>query len=191
MVLNFPFALSDVRSRSTLASAARAGTRRLLAPVRGALRASLAVTVFGLAGMGSSYAQPLAGSTPPIKQPGQFPTAQLSIGLNVIHAEVAANEADREQGLMYRKKLAPNAGMMFVFDDVAGHCFWMKNTLIPLSIAFIADDGTITDLDEMAAETENNHCPTHAIRYTLEMEKGWFAAHGIKPGMRVDGLNGS
>lgn len=194
--MNSPFALSECLSRmlptgrksrvSTASSSPSASSLRSLARL---LSVSLAAAAtFGLAG--AAHAQPLAGSTPPIKQPGQFPTAQLNIGLNLIHAEVAENEADREQGLMYRKKLAPNSGMLFVFDDVAGHCFWMKNTLIPLSIAFIAEDGTITDLDEMAAETENNHCPTHAIRYTLEMEKGWFTAHGIKPGMHVDGLNG-
>lgn len=148
-----------------------------------------AVVMLALSASCSAFAQPLAGSTPPIKQQGQFPTVQLSVGLNLIHAEVAENEADREQGLMYRKSLAPNAGMLFVFDDRAGHCFWMKNTLIPLSIAFIADDGTITDIDEMAAETENNHCPTRAIRYALEMDKGWFSKHGITTGMQIKGLN--
>ncbi len=136
----------------------------------------------------AAMAQPLAGATPPIKQPGDFPTVTLTAGINVIHAEVAANEADREQGLMYRKSLANNAGMLFVFPDRAGHCFWMKNTLIPLSIAFIADDGTVTDVEEMQAETENNHCPTRAIRYALEMDKGWFSSHGIKPGSQIGGL---
>ncbi|WP_347556765.1 DUF192 domain-containing protein [Robbsia sp. KACC 23696] len=147
--------------------------------------------VIGLAlPVAPAIAQPLAGATPPIKQPGDFPTVTLTAGINVIHAEVAANEADREQGLMYRKSLANNAGMLFVFPDRAGHCFWMKNTLIPLSIAFIADDGTITDIDEMQAETENNHCPTRAIRYALEMDKGWFTSHGIKPGSQIGGLSG-
>ncbi len=160
-------------------------------PPRAGLSAAVAITgmVAALAlPMAPAVAQPLAGATPPIKQPGDFPTVTLSAGINVIHAEVAANDADREQGLMYRKSLAKNAGMLFVFPDRAGHCFWMKNTLIPLSIAFIGDDGTITDIDEMQAETENNHCPTRAVRYALEMEKGWFASHGIKPGMRIDGL---
>jgi uncharacterized membrane protein (UPF0127 family) len=133
----------------------------------------------------TASAQPLP---PPIKPADAFPKIQLMIGMNVIHASVAANEADREQGLMYRRSLAPDEGMLFVFDENAGHCFWMKNTLIPLSIAFIRQDGTITDLDEMQAETTNNHCPTHNGVYALEMSQGWFTAHGIKPGMQVSGL---
>jgi len=124
----------------------------------------------------------------PIKAAADFPKVQLTIGMYLVNASVAANEADREQGLMYRQSLAPNEGMLFVFGENAGHCFWMKNTLIPLSIAFIRQDGTVTDLDEMAAETTNNHCPTHNGVYALEMNKGWFSDHGIKPGMQILGL---
>jgi uncharacterized membrane protein (UPF0127 family) len=133
----------------------------------------------------AAVAQPLPAA---IKRPDRFPRTQLTIGMYVIDAAIAANQADREQGLMYRKSLAPNEGMLFVFDENAGHCFWMKNTLLPLSIAFIRADGTITDLDEMQAETENNHCPTHNGVYALEMNKGWFTSKGIKPGMQVKGL---
>lgn len=124
----------------------------------------------------------------PIKAAADFPKVQLTIGMYLVNASVAANEADREQGLMFRKSLEPNEGMLFVFAENAGHCFWMKNTLLPLSIAFIRQDGVITDLDEMQAETDNNHCPTHNGVYALEMSKGWFAAHGIKPGMQIIGL---
>ncbi|MGI4855514.1 MAG: DUF192 domain-containing protein [Janthinobacterium lividum] len=157
-----------------------------------ALRRAATVTLASLALANSlaALAQPLGPADRPIKQPGQFPTVELSAGLNLIHAEVATNDADREQGLMYRKSLAPNSGMLFVFDERAGHCFWMKNTLIPLSIAFMGDDGTISDIDEMAAETENNHCPTRAGRYALEMEQGWFTKHGVHPGMQIKGLSG-
>ena len=77
----------------------------------------------------------------------------------MIDAAVAANDADREQGLMYRTQLAPNEGMLFVFNENAVHCFWMKNTLIPLSIAFMRADGTITDIDEMQAETDQQSLP--------------------------------
>ncbi|WP_404987349.1 DUF192 domain-containing protein [Caballeronia sp. LZ043] len=125
---------------------------------------------------------------PGAKQPSDFPRAKLTAGMFVIDAAVAANDADREQGLMYRSQLAPNEGMLFVFNENAVHCFWMKNTLIPLSIAFIRADGTITDIDEMQAETENNHCPRNNGVYALEMSKGWFAAKGIKPGMQIKGL---
>ncbi|WP_027778968.1 DUF192 domain-containing protein [Paraburkholderia caledonica] len=122
------------------------------------------------------------------KQPGEFPRAKLTAGMFVIDAAVAANDADREQGLMYRTNLAPNEGMLFVFNENAVHCFWMKNTLIPLSIAFIRADGTVTDIDEMQAETTNNHCPKNNGAYALEMSKGWFTSKGIKPGMKIQGL---
>jgi uncharacterized protein len=125
---------------------------------------------------------------PGAKKPADFPRARLTAGMYVIDAAVASNDADREQGLMYRTQLAPNEGMLFVFNETAVHCFWMKNTLIPLSIAFIRGDGTITDIDEMDAETENNHCPRNNGVYALEMSKGWFAAKGIKPGMKLKGL---
>ncbi|WP_278647906.1 DUF192 domain-containing protein [Pandoraea pnomenusa] len=123
-----------------------------------------------------------------IKQPGQFPTVQLSAGMYLIKAEVAANEADREQGLMYRKTMPDNAGMLFVFEQRAGHCFWMKNTDLPLSIAFLADDGTIVNIEDMAPQTEDNHCPRAAVRYALEMNQGWFRKRGIGPGMKISGL---
>ena len=122
------------------------------------------------------------------KQPGDFSRAKLTAGMFVIDAAVAANDADREQGLMYRSQLQPNEGMLFVFGENAVHCFWMKNTLIPLSIAFIRADGTITDIDEMQAETTNNHCPKNNGVYALEMSKGWFTSKGIKPGMKIQGL---
>lgn len=122
------------------------------------------------------------------KPPEAFPHVKLTAGMFVIDAAVAANDADREQGLMYRTQLAPNEGMLFVFGENAVHCFWMKNTLIPLSIAFMRADGTITDIDEMQAETTNNHCPRNNGVYALEMSRGWFSAKGIKPGMKIGGL---
>ena len=136
----------------------------------------------------ASLAWAQAAMPPDAKRPQDFPHAKLTIGLYVIDAGVAANNKDREQGLMYRTGLAPNEGMLFVFDEDAGHCFWMENTLIPLSIAFMRQDGTITDIDEMQAETTNNHCPAHNGTYALEMSKGWFAAKGITSGTVVSGL---
>jgi len=152
---------------------------------RVALAVALPVAVLSFAASSAAYAQQMP---PGAKQPGDFPRAKLSIGMYAIDAAVAANDADREQGLMYRTKLEPNEGMLFVFNENAVHCFWMKNTLIPLSIAFIRADGTVTDIDEMQAETTNNHCPANNGVYALEMSKGWFAAKGIKPGMKIQGL---
>jgi hypothetical protein len=86
---------------------------------------------------------------------------------------------------MMRERLGPNEGMIFVFPDKAGHCFWMKNTLIPLSIAFVDDDGTIVNIADMQPHSEASHCPARPIRYALEMEQGWFARRGLKPGGRL------
>jgi uncharacterized protein len=154
---------------------------------RFALAAALPLAL-AVAAAGLPAAPALAQMPPGAKQPGEFPRVKLRAGMYVIDAAVAANDADREQGLMYRSQLAPNEGMLFVFDENAVHCFWMKNTLIPLSIAFIRADGTITDVDEMKAETVDNHCPRNNGVYALEMGKDWFAAKGIKPGMKIDGL---
>ncbi|BBO60384.1 DUF192 domain-containing protein [Mycoavidus sp. B2-EB] len=123
-----------------------------------------------------------------LKQHGKLPITTLTIGLYSVQAEVASREADRQQGLMHRTSLGPNDGMLFIFDENAQHCFWMKNTPLALSIAFINESGIITDITEMKPETTQNHCPQHAGRYALEMNQGWFAAKGIKPGMAMGGL---
>ncbi|KND59117.1 exported protein [Candidatus Burkholderia verschuerenii] len=149
------------------------------------LRACVIALALPFAAMPLAQAQAMPQGA---KQPSEFPHTKLTAGMYVIDAAIASNDADREQGLMYRTQLAPNEGMLFVFNENAVHCFWMKNTLIPLSIAFIRADGTITDIDEMQAETENNHCPRNNGVFALEMSKGWFAAKGIKPGTKLKGL---
>jgi uncharacterized membrane protein (UPF0127 family) len=118
----------------------------------------------------------------------ELPVTQLSAGIHVIHAEVANTEETRRTGLMGRQKLATNAGMIFVFEDPDLQCFWMHNTPLPLTIAFIADDGTIVNIDDMKAETDDPHCSRKPVRYALEMEQGWFTAHGIASGTKIDGL---
>ncbi|MFJ2987706.1 DUF192 domain-containing protein [Collimonas sp. NPDC087041] len=117
-----------------------------------------------------------------------LPTTPLNIGIHVIKAEVARSEADREQGLMFRKKMGANEGMVFVFDAPAGICMWMKNTLIPLSVAFIDKKGVILNVEEMKAQTLDSHCAAGAASYALEMNKGWFKEKNIKPGTVIDGL---
>jgi uncharacterized membrane protein (UPF0127 family) len=117
-----------------------------------------------------------------------LPVIPLTTGIYAIQAEVASTEAAREKGLMFRKEMPANAGMLFVFDQKAGHCFWMKNTDLALSIAFIADDGTIVNIEDMKPQTEDNHCPRAAVRYALEMNKGWFSQKGIKTGAKISGL---
>src|SRR3954469_22174897 len=113
---------------------------------------------------------------------------QLSAGMHLIHAEVAADMSTRSRGLMFRKALAPNAGMVFVFDEAQQHCMWMKNTYVPLSVAFLDEQGTIINIEDMAPETEDTHCAKKPARYALEMDRGWFASRGIKPGIKLGGM---
>jgi uncharacterized membrane protein (UPF0127 family) len=119
-----------------------------------------------------------------------MPVVQLNAGMYLIRAEVAADFGTRMQGLMYRPSMPQNAGMLFVFDESTQHCMWMKNTLIPLSVAFIDEAGTIINIADMQPQTENSHCASRPARYALEMNRGWFAAKGIKPGMRIGGIPG-
>ena len=117
-----------------------------------------------------------------------LPTLELKAGIYRIQAELADTPKSREVGLMNRTSMPTNSGMLFVFEQKAGHCFWMNNTKIPLSIAFIADDGKIVNIEEMLAEPTNNHCPKAAVRYALEMNKQWFAERVIVPGTVIQGL---
>lgn len=135
---------------------------------------------------GAALLAPLAHAQSQAQQ--RLPVVSLSAGMYVIRAEVAADQQSRQQGLMYRKSMPANAGMLFVFEQKAGHCFWMKNTELPLSIAFLADDGTIVNIEDMRPHSEENHCPKAAIRYALEMNQGWFAQKGIKAGAKIGGL---
>ena len=92
---------------------------------------------------------------------------------------------------MYRSAMASNAGMLFIFDDASAQCMWMKNTLIALSVAFIDERGTVINIEDMAPQTEDSHCARRPARYALEMNRGWFAARGIKPGSRIGGVPGA
>lgn len=121
-------------------------------------------------------------------QAQQMPRMELQAGFYRIEAEVAATQSHRIVGLMQRQRLGANQGMLFVFTETARHCMWMKNTLIPLSVAFLDEEGRIVSLSDMQPQTENSHCAAAPVRYALEMNQGWFSAKGIKPGMKIDGL---
>jgi uncharacterized membrane protein (UPF0127 family) len=108
--------------------------------------------------------------------------------VHLIQAEVAATEAQREQGLMFRDKMGPNQGMVFLFDAPAGVCMWMKNTLLPLSVAFLDADHRIINIEDMKPQTTNSHCATKPAVYALEMNLGWFKQKNIKPGMTIEGF---
>ena len=112
---------------------------------------------------------------------------ELTAGMHRIDAQLAATPQQRATGLMHRKEMPQHEGMLFVFDQPAQQCFWMKNTLLPLTAAFVADDGTIVNLADMKPQTEDSHCSTKPVRYVLEMNQGWFAQRGIKAGARLKG----
>ena len=104
-----------------------------------------------------------------------------------IRAQLAITPQQRQIGLMYRREMPMHEGMLFVFDEPSQQCFWMRNTLIPLSIAFLADDGTVVNIADMKPQSDDSHCSARPVRYALEMNQGWFAKRGVKPGTRIGG----
>jgi uncharacterized membrane protein (UPF0127 family) len=118
---------------------------------------------------------------------GRLASIDLTAGMHVIRAELAITPAQQATGMMFRTEMPGNEGMLFVNDDLGVRCFWMRNTLIPLTIAFIADDGTIVNLADMAARSEASHCSAKPVRYSLEMRQGWFDKRGIKAGFKLRG----
>lgn len=144
----------------------------------------LAAALGGIAATPPARAQ---ASPAPQGQPQRLPMIDLSGGVHRIRAMVARTPEQRATGLMFRTEMAANEGMLFVFDQPQRQCFWMMNTLIPLSIAFLEDDGTIVNVDEMKPRTTDSHCSTRPVRYVLEMNAGWFTRKGLKPGDRLGG----
>ena len=119
--------------------------------------------------------------------PQKLPSIRLGAGMHVIQAELAQSPEERSIGLMFRKTMATNDGMLFAFEQAGQQCFWMKNTLLPLSAAFIADDGSVVNIEDMKPRTLDSHCSNKPVRFVLEMNEGWFAKRGIKPGSRLQG----
>lgn len=117
-----------------------------------------------------------------------LPVAQLQAGIYRIQAEVASTPKAREVGLMFRTYLPTDDGMLFIFERNDFHCFWMRNTKIPLSIAFIGDDGKIINIENMSPMTEDHHCPLGQVRYALEMNQNWFTKKSIGVGQIISGL---
>ena len=137
--------------------------------------AALAALLFTGAALAQSGPQP------------KLDIVELTAGMHLIKAELAATPTQQATGMMFRRTMGANDGMLFVDDNASVRCFWMRNTLLPLSIAFVADDGTIVNTDEMAPNTDDSHCSTKPVRYVLEMNQGWFAKRGIKPGHKLRG----
>ena len=117
-----------------------------------------------------------------------MPRMELTVGFHRIEAEVAADQTNRMQGLMQRRTMGPNQGMLFVFPQAERHCMWMRNTFLPLSVAFLDEEGRILNIENMQPQTEDNHCAAGAARFALEMNIGWFAGKGLKAGARIGGI---
>jgi uncharacterized membrane protein (UPF0127 family) len=141
-----------------------------------ALQISAALMVAVATLRGSALAQ---DRNPPL------PQIELRAGMHRIVAEVAANDETRSRGLMFREQLATNHGMLFIFQQASPYCFWMKNTPLALSIAFLRDDGTITNIADMQPHSEKSHCAREPVRFALEMEQGWFVRKGLREGSRI------
>jgi uncharacterized membrane protein (UPF0127 family) len=114
-------------------------------------------------------------------------TTELTAGMHVIQAELALTPEQQQIGMMFRRSMGPNEAMLFVEETPGVRCFWMRNTLIPLSIAFIADDGTIVNIADMKPQSDESHCSAKPVRFALEMNVGWFAKRGIKAGSKLRG----
>ncbi|MCU0768029.1 MAG: DUF192 domain-containing protein [Burkholderiaceae bacterium] len=150
------------------------------------LRVPSFVLILGLAAaLAATAPRAQTGPQPPL------PTTRLTAGMHIITAELATTPQSRTIGMMFREKTAPNHGMLFVFEYKAPQCFWMRNTPLPLSIAFIEDDGTIVQITDMAPKSDALHCSKSPVRFALEMEQGWFARKGLAVGARLSGLPAS
>ena len=117
----------------------------------------------------------------------QLARTRLTVGMHLLDVQVAQTPQERQIGLMFRKEMPQHEGMLFVFEQPATQCFWMRNTLIPLTAAFVADDGTIVNLADMKPQTDDSHCSAKPVRFVLEMNQGWFAKRSIQAGYRLSG----
>ena len=117
-----------------------------------------------------------------------FRTATLKVGAHRLKVEVAQTDGEREKGLMFRKHMGKDDGMLFIFDEPAYHAMWMKNTLIPLSVAFLDAQGTILNILDMEPQTLDSHAAAGPAIYAIETNKGWFEEKKVKAGDKVTGL---
>ena len=116
-----------------------------------------------------------------------LPRTTIRAGMFNIDAQVASTQETRATGLMWRRGMPQHEGMLFVFDQAAVQCFWMRNTPSPLTAAFLADDGTIVNLADMTPLSDDSHCSAKPVRFVLEMNQGWFAQRGFKAGTKLVG----
>ena len=117
----------------------------------------------------------------------RLPTIDLQAGIHIIKTELAITPEQQQVGMMFRREMGTNDGMLFISEESGQRCFWMRNTLVPLTIAFLADDGTIVNLADMDAQSDRSHCSSKPVRFALEVNRGWFAKRGLKAGAKIKG----
>jgi uncharacterized protein len=147
-------------------------------------RALIGQLLLALSALCAAWSVPSQAQDTP--QP-KLPTVLISAGMHQIQAEVAQSSQQQMTGMMWRTQMGTHEGMLFVNPTAETRCFWMRNTLLPLAIAFIADDGTIVNIAEMQARSEKSHCSSQPVRFALEMNQGWFDKRGIRPGFKLKG----
>ncbi|WP_299513469.1 DUF192 domain-containing protein [uncultured Limnohabitans sp.] len=153
---------------------------RLQLSLRGSRTAPWLIALGLLAG-GSALAQPQAPQL-------DLARTQLSAGMHRLEVQLAQTPMQRQIGLMWRKNMPMHEGMLFVFEQATTQCFWMRNTLIPLTAAFVENDGTIVNMADMQPQSDDSHCSDKPVRFVLEMNQGWFAKRQIKPGYKLGGV---
>lgn len=163
--------------------------KNLSSPIHRCLASFITATSIALGLACSAVAQkPMPMPAAPQGTPQlNLPRASLSMNMFRIDAQLARSPAEREIGLMFRESMPEHEGMLFIFEQPNVQCFWMRNTLLPLTAAFIADDGTIVNLADMQPMDETSHCSAKPVRYVLEMNQGWFAKRNIAAGMQLRG----
>jgi uncharacterized membrane protein (UPF0127 family) len=146
-------------------------------PSMKARRTTFALVLALLAGLALAQGQPQLG----------LPRVKLQAGMHQMDVQVAYTPEQRQIGLMFRAEMPQHEGMLFVFEQATEQCFWMKNTPLPLTAAFVADDGTIVNLADMKPHTTDSHCSAKPVRFVLEMNQGWFAKRAVRAGFRLTG----
>ncbi|MDK6201943.1 DUF192 domain-containing protein [Oligella urethralis] len=143
---------------------------------------------FSLSLMLASVLMPATSQAATTESAPQLPTQLLRLGNSTLEVEIAATNQSRQRGLMHRHVMAEERGMLFVFEQAERLCFWMRNTYIPLSIAYLDKDATIIEIFDMQALDERSVCSTAPAQFALEVNQGWFERHHIQVGQRVQGI---
>ena len=149
----------------------------------------VATAIAMVVGLLSTNVAANAAGTPAGKPQTGLASIVLKVGGQSVRADIASTESTRQTGLMYRQKMGKHEGMLFVFPDIGYHAMWMRNTLIPLSVAYLNERGVILSIHEMQALSETAHQSAGPARFALEMNAGWFSANKVNVGETIQGLD--